>query len=201
MCTLNTTILAKMNSCTLLQFSRKIYIICKNGQKLSMARFLILTSWLSGSQWKFRSYSTNVYTWHYHSGWEDFLRTSPVSPENLHCAQKWPKIEYGKILKSYPQVKWPSIGISVLFHNCVYLTLPSWLKRIPVHFSSFPGKFYIVRKNWQKLSVARLWSLTPWLNANFGPIPLTANTIILDKKISWKLFQFSRKFTLCTKMA
>ena len=75
-----------------------------------------------------------------------FLKTFPVFHENLHCAQKWPKILHGKILKSYPLAKWPSMEISVLFHSFAYLTLPFRIKRIPVHFSSFPGKFTLYTK-------------------------------------------------------
>ena len=44
-------------------------------------------------------------------------------------------------LKSYPLAKWESMKISVLFHSCVHLTLPFWIKRIPENFSSFAGKF------------------------------------------------------------
>ena len=48
------------------------------------------------------------------------LKSFPVFQENLHCKQKWPKIKYGKILKTYPLAMWQSIEISVLFHPCVH---------------------------------------------------------------------------------
>ena len=53
---------------------------------------------------------------------------------------------HGKTWKSYPLAKWPSMEMSVLFHQFVHFILLSWLKRIPVNFSSFPGKFTLCAK-------------------------------------------------------
>ena len=55
---------------------------------------------------------------------------------------EWANIKYGKILKSYLQAMWQSVEIPVLFHPCVYETLPIWLKRAFQNSASFPGKFF-----------------------------------------------------------
>ena len=73
-------------------------------------------------------------------------QTFPVFQKNLHCAQKWPKVKHGKILKSYPLAKRQSMIISVLFDSCAHLTLPFWIKEIPENSSSFPGKFTLCTK-------------------------------------------------------
>ena len=145
MCTLNTIILAENNSCTLFQFSRKIYIVDKNGQKLS------LTSRLCGNKWNLKFYHT-LAKWQSMKISVLFHSCAHLTlpfwikriPENF-CA-KWQKIKCGKNLKSYPLAKWQSIEISVLFHSFANLTLPLWIKRIPENFCSFPGKFTLCAK-------------------------------------------------------
>ena len=46
---------------------------------------------------------------------KEFLKTSPVFQENLHCVQKWPRIKCGKILKFYPLGEWESMGYSIFY--------------------------------------------------------------------------------------
>ena len=88
------------NSCKLSQFSRKIYIVCKIGPKMSLVRLQIsLTPWLCGNQWKIKSYSTNLHTRNYHSGEKQFLSILPVFQENLHCVQNWSQNDFAGILK------------------------------------------------------------------------------------------------------
>ena len=83
-------------------------------QKLSVARIWSLTSWLSGKQSKFQSYSTNVHNKYNHHGNKELVYTSPVFQENLHCVQKRPKIKYSKILKSDLQAMWQEMEFEVL---------------------------------------------------------------------------------------
>ena len=76
MCISDTAILYVKIFWVFFQFSRKIYIVCKIGLKMSLVRFWTLTPWLGGNQWRFQCYSTHVYTKYYHSGQTEFLKTS-----------------------------------------------------------------------------------------------------------------------------
>ena len=83
--------------------------------------------------------------------------------------QKWPKIKYGKILKSDLQDMWQEIQFEVLSPPgkveinanfgliplmCTLNTaLPFWIKRIPENVSSFPGIHH--RQKGKKINIAR----------------------------------------------
>ena len=146
MCTLNTTILDKTNSSKLLQFTRKIYIVHKKWPKIKYGKIL---NFYRLAKWQ----SMEILVLFHKCVYLTLPFWLKRFPENISSFlgkftlyTEKAKMEYGKILKSYPLVKWPSIEMSVLFHKCIYLTPPSWLKRIPVHFSSFPGKSTLYTK-------------------------------------------------------
>ena len=135
-----------------------------------------------------------------------FLQSFPVFQENLHCVQTWPKIEYGKILKSYPLAKWKSMEISVLFHKCIHITLPFWLKRITDNFSSFQRKFTLHTKMAKNKygKILKSYPLVKWQPMEILVLFHKCIHITLPfrtKRIPKNFSSVSGKFTLYAKMA
>ena len=117
----------------------------------------------------------------------------------------WQKVRYGKISKSCLLAKRRLMKISVPIHQCVHLTLPFWLQRIPEIFYSFPGKFTLCAKmvkiNYGKiLKIFFGYVKISGISALFPPC---AHEIIPFelKRIPENFVNFPRKFTLCTKLS
>ena len=144
-----------------------------------MTKFWNLTSRLCGNKWNLKFYhilakcqSMEISVLFHSCAHLTLPFWTKRIPENFSSFPgkftlytKRPKIKYSKILNSYPLAKWQSMEISILFHKCVYLTPPFWLKRFPENISSFPGKFTLctkMAKNW----VWQDFEVFPWLSGH-----------------------------------
>ena len=123
--------------------------MCKKiSLKTSLVRFLSLTTALV-VMWQLIEISIPFHTC-VHVTLPFWINRIPENlssfPGKFTLCKNWPKIKHGKTLKSYTLARWQVMEISVLFHSCVHLTLPFWIKRIPENFSSFPGNFALGTK-------------------------------------------------------
>ena len=114
-CTLETTILAKKDSCGIPQFSRKIYIVSKIGLAMSVVGFWRGNPWLCGNQWKIMFYSTNLLIRGYHSCQKEFLWVwwEILSARIVSCVQI---CGLGPMYQSIPSLTIPSLRGFARFH-------------------------------------------------------------------------------------
>ena len=102
MCTLNTTILSKNTSENFFNFQEKVTFV-QNWPKNEFGKicksYTWLGGWLCGNQWKFRSYSTHIYTKYYHSVRKEFLKFS----RKIYIVYKiGPQNEFVKVFEVLP---------------------------------------------------------------------------------------------------
>ena len=172
----STTILTWKNFYKVSQFSRKTYIVCKIWTKMVLIRIWSVTPWLSDSQSKFQSYSTNLHLQHYHSDNKEFLENFPIFQKNLHCLPNRYKIDSEFHIQFHIQFHIRRLNVLqdylLLFGN--FTPIPqirthratNLAKDIFEEISEFSRKAYIVRKIWQKMVLLGFWSLTPWFCDN-----------------------------------
>ena len=163
--------------------------------------------WLSDSQSKFQSYSTNLHPKHYHCDNKKFLENFPVLQEYLYCVANRYKID--------PQFHIQRLNLLqdylLLFGN--FTPVPQictcWAtnlaKNIFEESSQFSRKIYIVWKIWTEWFCWDFEVLPPdyvTINQNLSPIPqiYTPNSTILTEKNFWKISQFSRKTYIVCKI-
>ena len=206
----STTILTEKNFWEVSQFSRKTYIVCKIWTKMVLVRIWSVTPWLSDSQSKFQSYSTNLHLQHYHSDNKEFLENFPIFQKNLHCLPNRYQIDSKFHIQFHIRRLNLLQDYLLLFGN--FTPIPQICthratnleKNIFEEISQFSRKTYIVCKIWKKMILLGFWSLTQCfvtINQNSCPIPqiYTPNTTNLTEKNFGKFLSFPEKLTLCAK--
>ena len=183
------------------QFSRKTYIVCKIWTKMVLVRIWSVTPWLSDSQSKFQSYSTNLHLQHYHSDNKEFLESFPIFQKNLHCLPNRYKIDSQFHIHFHIQFHIQRLlqDYLLLFGNftpipqiCTHRAT-NLAKNIFEQISQFSRSANFILKSyplilWQLIKISVLFyksthqTLPIWLKRNFG-----------------KFLNFPKKLTLCTK--
>ena len=204
----STTILTEKNFWKVSQFSRKTYIVCKIWTKMVLVRIWSVTPWLSDSQSKFHTYSTNLHLQHYHSDNKEFLENFSIFQKNLHYLPNRYKIDSQFHIQRVNRLQ----DYLSLFGNftpipqiCTHRAT-NLAKNIFEQISQFSRKTYIVRKIWKKKWFCCYFEVLPpdfvTINQNFSSIPqiyTSINTNLTEKNF-WKVSQFSRKTYIVCKI-